>query len=41
MMDDNLLMKWSVSWAHTRGIRTAYRVLVGKLKERDHLEDPA
>jgi len=34
-------MKWSVRGAHTRGMRIACRVVVGNLKERDHLEDSA
>jgi len=40
MLDDTLLMKLSVRGAHTNGVRTACRVVVGNLKERDHLEDP-
>jgi hypothetical protein len=41
MLDETLLKKWLVRGARARGMRTAYRVAVGNLKERDHLEDPA
>ena len=33
-------MRWAVDVAHMRGRRGMYKVLVGKLMERDHLGDP-
>jgi hypothetical protein len=33
-------MKWERNAAHTGNRRGAYRFLVEKLKEKDHLKDP-
>ena len=33
-------MRWAGHVAHMRERRGVYRVLVGNLRERDHLEDP-